>query len=237
MSAHGSAPRKLFDLEMPARIAEMIKTIEGRAQRPIQQDRGEAADLSPVMGYFDDTGVPRICVAPGFTPTVETVAHEVVRLWFRNGRFEKNMPYTEMRHAGNRRLCRRLFRIIEQEVVTSDTQSAGVPVRKWLTDRFRQLFVDPLQSGSYRKGEADPGRSREGALDALEAAISEVDSRAAHRLGILVAELDSSISRPFGLMYRVVEQYRPFDGWERVQNAYFLAVPFLFDARKPPAPR
>jgi len=237
MSAHGAAPRKLFDLDMPSRVGEMLKTIEARAQRPVLQERGEAADTAPVVGFFDDSGAPHIVVAPGFTPTVESVAQEVVRLWVRNGRFEKNMPYAEMRHPGNRKLCRRLYRIVEQEVVTSETQSAGAPVRKWLQERMRTLFLEPLAQGKYRADEQDPGRTREGALDALEAAISEVDGKAAHRIGVTVAEQDAGIARPFGLMYRVVEQYRPFDQPDRIQSAYFLAVPFLFDARKPPAPK
>ena len=45
------------------------------------------------------------------------------------------------------------------------------------------------------------------------------------------SKLSYSRNRP-----AVVENHRPFDGEHRVRAAYYLAVPFLFDARKQSQP-
>lgn len=237
MSVHGSAQRKLFGVELPPRVAEVLRLVEARARQPVNEVRGEAADVAPVVGYFDDTGRPFIaCREAESAPPLELVALEVSRLYHRNNRFEKNMPYAEMRHPGNQKLCRRLYRIMEEEIVISDAASLDIPVRAFLREHYAKTLFEPLQAGKFRAKEPDPGRIREGALDALEAAIAEYDEKAAKRLGMTVAELDSGIARPFGLMLKVVEQHRPFDGADRVKAAYYLAVPFLFDARKPSTP-
>jgi hypothetical protein len=239
MSVQGPAARKLFDLELPARIAEIARVVEGRARQPIHEVRGggDHGDVAPVIGFFDDTGRPTISVGEKKgAVALEAVTIEVLRLWLRNSRYEKNMPYSEMRHPANQRLCRRLYRVLEEEILNSEAETAGVTARSWMRERMVHAFVEPLSAGKYRKGEADPGRTREGALDALQASLAEVDTTAARRLGVLVAEHDAAIARAFGLMYRVVEQHRPFDGEERVRGAYYLAVPFLFDARKPSTP-
>jgi hypothetical protein len=237
MSAHGSAQRKLFNVELPARVAEVLRLVEMRARQPVNEVRGESADVAPLVGFFDDSGRPFIAYREkSGAPPLELLALEISRLYHRNNKFEKNMPYAEMRHPVNQKLCRRLYRVLEEEIVISETASLDIPIRPYLRDYWQAHLLDPLQAGKYRAKEADPGRMREGSLDALEAAIAEYDERAAKRLGITIAELDSAIARPFGLMQRVVEQHRPFDGADRVKAAYYLAVPFLFDARKPTTP-
>lgn len=237
MSVQGTGARKLFDVELPGRTGDLLRTVEARAKQPVNELRGEHADVSPVVGFFDDTGRPFIATAEKKgAPSPEAIAIEIARLWLRNNRFEKNMPYAEMRHPANQRLCRRLYRILEQEILTSECETLGVPVRKWLIERYTKGFVEPLVAGKYRQGEPDPGRIREGALDALEVAIATVDTNTDKRLGVTIAEADAGIARPYGLMYKVVEQHRPFEGEDRVRAAYYLAVPFLFDARKPTTP-
>lgn len=237
MSEHGSALRKVFHVELPERVAAMLRIVESRAGEALVEARGDLADVGPVVGFFDDTGKPSIAVAEKKgKPSAEALAIEVARLHFRGGRFEKNMPYAEMRHQANQRLCRRLFRVIEQEVILGEVEAMGLGARAWVRERMASDFLGALATGKYRKGEADPGRLREGALDALEAAIAEVEAAVAKQVGLTVAEHDPGISRTFGLMYKAVERHRPFDAFESVRAAYYLTVPFLFDARKPSAP-
>lgn len=238
MSVQGSAARKLFNVELPDRVAELLRVVEGRIRAPVAEVRGgDAVDIAPTVGYFDENGKPAIAYEKkSGGPGVEELTIEIARLWLRNGKFERSMPYAEMRHPGNQRLCRRLYRAIEEEILLSECESRGVPVRKWLTAKLERGFVEPLGAGKYRSGEADPGRSREGAIDALEATIAEVDERAGRRLTMAVAEADPGIARTYGLVYKVIEQHRPFEGEDRVRAAYYLAVPFLFDARKASTP-
>lgn len=238
MSVQGSAPRKLFDVELPARVGDMLRLVETRIRQTVTELRGsDKADVSSVVGYFDDTGKPFIAYREKKgPPPLELLCLEIARLWFRNGKFEKNMPYAEMRHPANQRLCRRLYRILEGEIIVSDVASLGLPIRKWTMEHYKTHFREALAAGKYRHGEPDPGRLREGALDALDAAIAEFDEKATQRLGIEIAEADAGIARPYGLMLKVVESHRPFDGEDRVRAAYYLAVPFLFDARKPSTP-
>ncbi len=237
MSDKGTEARRLFDMDLPGRVGDMLRTVEGRAKQAVSELRGEYADVAPVVGFFDDQGRPFVAAADKkAAPSPEAVSLEIARLWLRHNRFEKNMPYAEMRHPANQRLCRRLYRILEQEIIASECETLGAPVRRWLSDRFEKLFIEPLAAGKYRTGEADPGRLREGALDALELALGAADDKTPKRLGVLIAESDAGIARSFGLMFRVVEQHRPFENEDRVRAAYYLAVPFLFDARKPSTP-
>jgi hypothetical protein len=237
MSVQGPTGRRLFDVELPPRLSDMLRIVEGRARQPVGEIRGEQADVGPCVAFFDDTGKPLVAYREkSGAPPLEMLALEVARLWHRGGKLEKYMPYSEMRHAVNQRLCRRLFRIVEEEIIISEVASAGLPVRKYLKERLSELFLEPLQTGKYRASEPDPGRTREGALDALESAVAEYDENTVKRFMVAVAEADAAIARPFGLMYKVIEQHRPFDGDERVKAAYYLAVPFLFDARKPTTP-
>lgn len=231
--------RKLHDVELTLPLEALVRKIEGERKRPIEEGRLKEADVAPVVGFFDDAGAPHIVLSKGAKPTVEEVAVELARLDFRGGRYEKNMPYSEMRHEANRRLCRRLYRIIEQEVVLAEAESLGLGARRRFIERLEESLVGPLDAGSYRKDDADPLRVREGALDGLELMIGEWDELAARNRLSHVAERDAAIARPLGLMYRVVENHRPFDEEQRVRAAYYLAVPFLFDARKPsqPGPR
>lgn len=234
----GGAGRKLFDIELPERLATAVRKIEAISKGPIGEVRGgEQVDVGPIVAYFDDEGKAVIALDErAGAPKLEGLGIEVLRLQHRERRFEKNMPYAEMRHPANRRLCRRLYRILEQEVLAPEGESLGIGVRAWIRGRMSAAFFEPLVAGSYRQGETDPGRQREGALDALEAALAEANEKESARLILKVGDADPAIARPFGLMYKVVEQHRPFDGVDRVRGAYYLAVPFLFDARKPTTP-
>src|SRR5262245_40039636 len=157
MSVQGSASRKLFGLELPERVHELLRNVEGRAKQPLIEVRGEQADIAAVMGFFDDTGRPMLAFADKKgEPPLEAVAIELARLVLRNGRFEKNMPYAEMRHPANQRLCRRLYRVLEQEMTLSECESRAVAVRKWLRDRFTRAFVEPVSAGKSRASEPDP---------------------------------------------------------------------------------
>lgn len=237
MSAHGStAARKLLEKELAPPIASLVRQIETERKKPFREVRLETVDVAPVVGYVDDDGTPVLAVSKGASPTEVDVVLEIARVLHRRGRVEKYMPYAEMRHEANRRLCRRLYRVIEEEVLLADVESYGYPARKTLLDRLSERFREPLGRGVYRQGEAEPGRLREGALDALEMAIAETDATTARRFMGEIAELDAGIARPFGLMYKVVENHRPFEADDRVRAAYYLAVPFLFDARKPSQP-
>jgi hypothetical protein len=231
--------KRLHDVELSLALDALVRKIEGEHKRPIEEQRLTEADVGPVVAFFDDAGAPHMALSKGATPTVEDVALELARLDLRSGRREKNMPYAEMRHEANRRLCRRLYRIVEQEIILSEVESLGVAVRRRVLERLEASFIEPLRAGNYRKGEADPGRVREGALDALEVVMTDWDDVAARNRLAHLAEIDMAISRPLGLMYKVIENHRPFEGEARVRAAYYLAVPFLFDARKPasPAPR
>jgi hypothetical protein len=234
----GGGGRKLFGIELPDRLAAVARKVEALAGAPIGEVRGgDQVDVGAVVGYFDDEGKPFVALdEKAGAPTLEGVALEVLRLQHRERRFEKNMPYAEMRHPANRRLCRRLYRILEQEVLASEGESLGLAARASIRDRLNAAFLEPLAAGRYRQGETDPGRQREGALDGLEALIAEADEKAAERIVAAVGEKDAAIARPLGMMYKVVERHRPFDGVDRVRGAYYLAVPFLFDARKPTTP-
>jgi hypothetical protein len=233
MSAQGStAAKKLFGVELPEPIAKLARKVTDMAGKPIVEDRLDVADVSPLVGYFDDRGAPHIAASKGHEPRLEEIALELTRLDFRKGRFEKNMPYAEMKHEANRRLCRRLYRIIEEEVILAESESLGVQVRALLTARLGKSFVEPLRSGSYRAGDEPPSRIREGALDALELTVAENDSKAAERRILEVADLDMDMARPLGMLYKVIENHRPFEADDRVRAAYYLAVPFLFDARR-----
>ncbi len=234
MSAQGStAARKLFGIELPEPIAKVARKIEGTAQKAIVEERSNVVEPAPVVGYFDDQGTPRLAVSKGAEPALEDIAVELVRLVFRNGRFEKNMPFAEMRHEANRRLCRRLYRIIESEVVFPEAEGLDVRARNRTLERMRAAFLDPLQQGRYRPDEAGPARVREGVLDALELTIAEHDARAAERHMEAIAAADPEIARALGMLYTVVKNHRPFEDDGRVRAAYYLAVPFLFDARRP----
>src|SRR5437763_1596838 len=114
--------RKLHDVELTLPLEALVRKIEGENKKPIEEGRLKEADVAPVIGFFDDTGVPRVMIANGAQASVEDVAVELARLDFRCGRFEKNMPYSEMRHEQNRRLCRRLYRIVEQEIVLAEAE-------------------------------------------------------------------------------------------------------------------
>jgi hypothetical protein len=237
MTAQGTAaPKRLFGIQLTPQLDALVRKLEGESRQTIREDRLDAADVSSMVGFWDDAGVPHIALSKGAEATEETLATEIARLEFRGARYEKNMPYAEMRHEANRRLCRRLYRVIEQEVVLAEAEALGAGARKALAARLVSSVIDPLRAGSYRRDEADPGRLREGALDALELAIAEYDEKASRRHLMEIAEKDAGISRPLGLMYKVVENHRPFDSSDRVRAAYYLAVPFLFDARKPSQP-
>jgi hypothetical protein len=233
MGAQLTTARKIHEIQLTPALDTLLRKVEGLAKKPLVEDRLDGADVGPVVGFFDDTGTPHIAVSSGAQPTIADIAVELARLDFRRGRFEKNMPYYEMRHEANRRLCRRLYRIMEQEIVLVEAESAGVPARRTIVERLVARLLEPLVAGSYRRGEVEPGRLREGALDGLELTMAESDAVAARHRLVQIAEHDPAIARPLGLMYKVVENHRPFEAGDRVRAAYYLAVPFLFDARKP----
>ncbi|MHC4390024.1 MAG: hypothetical protein ACYS22_01740 [Planctomycetota bacterium] len=222
----------LFGLDLPAPILAAARKVEALAKKPIDAKKvKKAGDVAEVVGCINDDGIPEITAFKS-KPSVERVSLEVLRLQLRNRTPERRMPYAEMRHESNRRLCTWLYRVIEQEMLLAQAQSFGISVRPLLRRNLEDTVLEPLQNGGYRKGEAEPGRSRAGALDALELLVSYVDPQQAHQAMATVAKLDESIAAKLGLLYTVVENNRPFEDQRRIRAAYYLAVPFLFDTRK-----
>ncbi|MFC1708146.1 hypothetical protein ACFL59_15225 [Planctomycetota bacterium] len=221
----------LFGVELPEPIAAVVRKVEALAERPIQASTSDSEDVAPVMGYFAEDGTPTMKCGPEVTPDTELLALEVLRLELRKNIREDKMPYAEMRHESNRRLCKWLYRIMEQEILMSVAQSHGLSTRDEIQTRLEERMLVPLENGSYRDSEEEVLRARQGALDGLEFMISMVDTNAAMRALKRIADADSSISRQLGLMYKIVQNHRPFENAERVTAAYYLTVPFLFDTR------
>lgn len=228
----------MFDLELPETVAFVRRKVEALSNRPIETVTvdDEDTEVSRVAGTFPEPSTPRIAVRKGVTPTVEEITVEILRLELRDRLVEGRMPYADMRHAANRKLCKHLFRVMEQEILLAVAQSHGVEARKALQNRLLAEFLDPLEGGKYLPGEADPGRLRRGTLAGLELLVSYVDPMEAQGHLIRVAELDEPIAGQLGLLYKVVENNRPFDDDRRVRAAYYLGVPFLFDTRRPARP-
>ncbi|MGH7297664.1 MAG: hypothetical protein ACRELB_22190, partial [Polyangiaceae bacterium] len=202
MSSNGTKPpRKLHGIDLRHPVDALLRKIEMSVKKSLREDVLERTDHGPVVGHFDDTGAPHVGLARGETAMLEDVALEVFRMDLRHGCYEKNMPYAEMKNEANRRFCRRLYRILEQEVVLSEVEACGIRARARIIDRLLSSAYEPMRGGAYRKGEADPGRTREGALDALELIVSECDSTDAKNHMTRLGELEPLISRPLGLMY------------------------------------
>lgn len=228
---------RLFDVELPEAIAAAARKVEGLCGQPIDAGKSKEVDVGRIVGFYDDGQVPRILAAPRVKPTLSEVAIEVLRLELRDRITEERMPYAEMRHAENKRLCRWLYRVMEQEILLPIAQSGGVAARKDLQDRLIAEMLDPLEQGKYRPKEAEPGRARAATLDGLELLVSYVDPEEAQAVLCRIASIDEGIASKLGLLYKVVENNRPFDDVKRVRAAYYLSVPFLFDTRRPTRPK
>ncbi len=234
MSVDGT---RLFDLALPEALAAAARRVTGLAGQEIDTPTVKTKDGVNLVGYFTDNGVPTIECASGYKPSLEEVALEVLRLELRGGQTEQYMPYSEMRHEMNRRLCTSLFRTVEQEVLLALSQSHGVASRGALQKRLLADFLEPLQAGKYRSGDLEPARTRLGSLDGLELLISYADNIESMNLLQQIAACDPAMASQLAVMYRVVQNNRPFDDSRRIRDAYYLSVPFLFDTRKPATPK
>jgi hypothetical protein len=122
-------------------------------------------------------------------------------------------------------------------VLLAISQSHGVGSRNILQKRLFSDFLGPLQAGEYRNGDREPARTRLGSLDGLELLVSYVDNVESMNLLRQVAACDEAIACQLAVMYRVIQNNRPFDDSRRIRDAYYLSVPFLFDTRKPSPPK
>jgi hypothetical protein len=237
MSSNGTTPqRKVFGIDLMHPVDALLRKVEMTAKKALREDQLEHVDLGPMIGHFDDKGAPHVGLSKGATASIEDAALEIFRMDLRHGVFEKNMPYSEMKNEVNRRLCRRLYRILEQEVVLGEVEACGLRARQKLIERLTASTLDPIMARSYRTGEPEPLRTREGALDVLELIVSECDSSDARNTLARIAELEPSISKNLGILYKIVENHRPFEAEHRVRAAYYLSVPFLFQTKKAEQP-
>jgi len=229
----------LFDVELSEPIAAVVRKVEALSSQPIESTTADddLAAVAPLVGYFDDDGKPKLACGDGHEPTEADIAVEVLRLELRDRTSEKRMPYADMRNPKNRQLCQSLYRIMENEILLALAQAHGVDSRAAITTRLEKDLIAQLEKNKYRKKERDPARTRLGTLDGLELMVAYVDRDEALRGIEQIAKHDDAIAAQLGLLYKVVQNNRPFDDGHRVRVAYYLAVPFLFDTRKPSRPR
>ncbi len=217
----------LFDLELPPTVDAIVRRIERKAGVAIEAKKVKNAPLGPCVGYFDAEGTPRIECAG--KPSVEDLVLETLRLYLRQGRVEGDMPYGEMQIESNRLLCARLFRILEEDILFSEAAVHGIDARTHVYERLRAELIEPLAAGRYRKKDKATMRARLGALDALECAVASIARETARARLREISEADARIGRSAAFMYAVLDRYRPFDTWERMTAAYYVAVPFLYE--------
>lgn len=223
-----------FGLELPEPIRLVARRIEALSGQPIQvHDKMPEDQVGRVAGYFVRGSGPQLA-RPGKKTkvTVEEVTIEILRLQHRNRTTEERLPYADMRHLGNRRLCRWLYRVMEQEILFAVAQTHGVDVRQWWQGRLKSEFMEPLEEDEFLADTDEIERRRTGTLMGLDLLVSHVDRHEALQQLCKVADHDEGIAAQLGLLYKVVENNRPFDEVRRVRAAYYLSVPFLFDTRK-----
>lgn len=227
---HDHEPGVLFGDKLDPMLAELLNRIEVRSGHLVETEVGKAADIFPVLSWYDLMKRPHIASAEAKPDTVP-LAIELVRLDFRAGRGEGTLPPYEIRNPANQLIARRLYRMIELEVLLSRVEALGVQARHWIIDRGEKDFLKPLTEGKYRPDLDDMGRMRHGVLDALELWSADVNEYDVKRRCGKVGETSGEMGHLLAATTKAISNYRPLDK-DKIDLAYYLAIPFLLEAKR-----
>jgi len=227
---HEHEPGVLFGLKLDPMVAELLNRVEVRSGHLVETEVGPAADIFPVLSWYDLQKRPHIASSEA-KPDIVPLALELVRLDFRAGRGEATLPPYEVRNPANQAIARRLYRMVELEVIISRVEALGAQVRSWLIDRHEAGFLKPLGDGKYRPDLDDVGRMRHGVLDALELWTADVNEYDVKRRCGKVGEASGEMGHLLAATTKAISNYRPLDR-DKIDSAYYLAIPFLLEAKR-----